>query len=512
MWCYRRYGHNEADDPTVTQPLMYQEIAKHPSILHLYSFQLIAQNRITQEEVDDMRSRVRSRMDEAQEIAKRLQVAPHTASFGGVWQGLSWATEDWSAHTAVDAKKLLRIAKGATEVPEGFSPHRTVQRISKSRLAMVAGEQQLDWGCAEMLAFGSLVIDGVPVRLVGQDSQRGTFAHRHAAWHDTETGQVYIPLAHIARDQAEFVVLNTMLSELAVLGFEYGISSADPRRLVLWEAQFGDFVNGAQMIIDQFLSSAEAKWQRMCGLVLLLPHGSEGMGPEHSSARLERFLQLCAKNNMQVAYPTTPAQLFHVLRRQMQRNFRKPLILMTPKSLLRHKLCTSPLSALAEGAFQRIIDDDSVAEAQEVRRVVLCSGKIFYDLQEARQSGDWGSGVTLVRVEELYPFPAKELSELFVYYANADQVFWVQEEAQNMGAWYFVQPYLEEILPEGCELCYVGRDEAASPATGSHHVHQAEQREIVEQALDLQAREVVLSTVKRNGQGAAGDKQISGRA
>ncbi len=513
LWCYRRYGHNEADDPTVTQPLMYQQIAKHPSILHLYSFQLIAQNRIAQEEVDEMRGRIKSRLDDAQEIAKRLQMAPRTASFGGVWQGLSWATEDWSAHTAVDAKKLQRIAELATQAPAGFSLHRTVQRIAKARRDMAAGNELLDWGCAEMLAFGSLVMDGVPVRLAGQDSQRGTFAHRHAAWHDIKTGEVYVPLANMSKNQAEFVVLNTMLSELAVLGFEYGISSADPRRLVLWEAQFGDFVNGAQMIIDQFISSAEAKWQRMCGLVLLLPHGSEGMGPEHSSARLERFLQMCAKNNMQVAYPTTPAQLFHILRRQMMRNFRKPLVLMTPKSLLRHKLCTSPLSDLADGAFQTVIDDGEIESVDSVRRLVLCSGKIYYDLlEERRASAETEQGIALVRVEELYPFPARELAALLARYAKVEQVFWAQEEAQNMGAWTFVRSYLDEIIPEGCELCYIGRDEAASPATGSHHVHQVEQREIVEQALDLRPREVVLSTLRRNSRNSALDKeQASGR-
>ena len=263
------------------------------------------------------------------------------------------------------------MVERATKVPEDFALHRTLQRMVKARRAMAAGEEPVDWGCAEMMAFGSLLMEGVPVRLTGQDSQRGTFAHRHAAWHDVETGAGHIPLQHLSRDQAEFAVINSMLSELAVLGFEYGISSADPRQLVLWEAQFGDFVNGAQMIIDQFLSSAEAKWQRMCGLVLLLPHGYEGMGPEHSSARLERFLQLCAKNNMQVAYPTTPAQVFHLMRRQVRRNFRKPLVVMTPKSLLRHKLCVSPLEDFIDGTFQRVIDDQGVGEPATVRRVVL---------------------------------------------------------------------------------------------------------------------------------------------
>ena len=499
LWCYRRHGHNEADDPTVTQPLMYQQIAQHASTLKLYTAELVRGQRIKQEQVDELHHRVRSRLDEAQEMAKKLQVAPRTASFGGVWQGLSWATEERSADTGVEREKLQRIAELATQAPEGFSLHRTVKRIVDARRKMASGEESLDWGCAEMLAFGSLVIDGIPVRLAGQDSQRGTFAHRHAAWHDIKTGQVHIPLANMSPDQADFVVLNTMLSELAVLGFEYGISSADPRRLVLWEAQFGDFVNGAQMIIDQFISSSEAKWQRMCGLVLLLPHGSEGMGPEHSSARLERFLQLCAKNNMQVAYPTTPAQFFHVLRRQMLRNFRKPLVLMTPKSLLRHKLCVSPLDELVDGTFHSVIDDVEVT-VESVRRIALCSGKVYYDLLEARRKAEGSEGdIALVRVEEIYPFPSKELGELLARYKSVEQIFWVQEEAKNMGAWSFVRPHLEALLPEQCELSYVGRDEAASPAAGSLHVHQSEQREIVDQALDMQAGKVFLSTVRRDG-------------
>ena len=498
LWCYRRHGHNEADDPTLTQPLMYQKIAEHPTILHLYSFQLMAQNKISQEEADDIRARVRTRLEEAQQIARRLQVQPHTASFGGVWQGLTWAPDDWSAHTAVDAKILQRIVERATQVPDGFSPHRTIERMVKARRAMAAGQAPIDWGCSEVMAFGSLLREGVPVRLTGQDSQRGTFAHRHAVWHDTKTGAAHIPLQCLERDQAGFVVLNTMLSELAVLGFEYGISSADPRRLVLWEAQFGDFVNGAQMIIDQFLSSAETKWQRMSGLVLLLPHGYEGMGPEHSSARLERFLQLCAKNNMQVAYPTTPAQLFHVLRRQIHRNFRKPLVLMTPKSLLRHKQCVSALTEFSAGTFQRVIDDADIDDPAAVNRVVLCTGKMYYDLVTARSQQEDGNGVALLRVEELYPFPAAELQAAFNRYPAAKQFYWVQEESQNMGAWFFVQPHLDKLLPAHCELNYVGRDEAASPATGSGLLHQTEQREIVEQALG-RSRKIVLHQQRQSG-------------
>ena len=435
--------------PTIrplTQPLMYKKIAEHPTILHLYSFQLIAQNKISQEEADDIRARIRTRLEEAQQIARRLQVQPQTSSFGGVWQGLTWAPDDWSAQTAVDAKILQRIVERATQVPEGFSLHRTIQRMIEARRAMAAGQAPIDWGCSEVMAFGSLLREGVAVRLTGQDTQRGTFAHRHAVWHDTETGAEHTPLQCLERDQADFVVINTMLSELAVLGFEYGISSADPRRLVLWEAQFGDFVNGAQMIIDQFLSSGEAKWQRMSGLVLLLPHGYEGMGPEHSSARLERFLQSCAKNNMQVAYPTTPAQLFHILRRQMHRNFRKPLVLMTPKSLLRHKQCVSELAEFSTGTFQRVIDDAHVADPAAVSRVVLCTGKIYYDLAAARGEQN-GSNEVARCVEELYPFPTAELQAAFDRYPAAKQFYWVQEESQNMGAWPFVQPLLDELLP-----------------------------------------------------------------
>jgi len=495
LWCYRRYGHNEADDPTLTQPLMYQMIQKHPTVFHLYSFQLAAQSKVIQEDIDDVRARVRTKLDESQEIGRKLQVRPQAPIFGGVWQGLTWASGDWSAHTAVDSRVLQRVVDRATQVPEGFSVHRTVQRINKARREMVAGGQPVDWGGAEMLAFGSLLLEGVPVRLAGQDSQRGTFAHRHMVWHDVETGAQHVPLRHLSRDQAEFLVLNTMLSELAVLGFEYGLSAADPRRLVLWEAQFGDFVNGAQMIVDQFLVSGETKWQKMCGMVLLLPHGYEGMGPEHSSARLERFLELCAKNNLQVAYPTTPAQLFHVLRRQIHRNFRKPLILMTPKSLLRNKQCVSPIEEFVEGSFRTVIDDDEVVDPTAVRRVLLCTGKIYYDLLNARRKREQGA-VALVRLEQLYPFPDRELRAALERYPGVEEIFWVQEEAQNMGAWNFIHSRVEALIPAELELFYVGRDEAASPAAGSFQVHQAEQQEIVERAMEMGEKEVLLTAME----------------
>jgi len=493
---YRRYGHNEADDPTVTSPLMYNQIAKHPTVTRLYADRLIAEGTLTQEEVDDMRAEVHATLERSQEKASHLKVKPRTNSFGGAWQGLARAADDWGADTGVPEGKLNQIAVRATGIPEGFNVHRTVERLMATRREMVEGKKPLDWGCGEMLAYGSLLAERTPVRLTGQDVQRGTFAHRHAVWHDTKTGEKYTPLSNVARDQAPFQVINTMLSELAVLGFEYGVSSADPRRLIMWEAQFGDFANGAQLIIDQYITGGEAKWHRMCGLVMLLPHGYEGMGPEHSSARLERFLQLCAKNNIQVIYPTTPAQIFHALRRQMHRVFRKPLIVMTPKSLLRHKSCVSDISAFTRGGFLNVIDDVGVSEPERIQRIVMCTGKVYYDLLAGREEKGLDE-VAIVRVEQLYPFPDSELSEVFERYPNAQEYLWAQEESMNMGAWYFIQPLLDDILPAG-QVRYVGRDEAASPAVGDAKQHHAEQAEIVEQAMDLNAKELILEDVKRS--------------
>ena len=498
LWCYRRHGHNEADDPTVTSPLMYKKIGAHPPVTDLYRRQLIAKGKATDVEVEEMRAEVRQTLDRCQEKSNRLQAKPRTSTFSGVWQGLTWAGEDWDIDTSVSARTLEKIAETAADVPDGFSIHKTVQRVMKVRREMAAGKRGVDWGGGEMLAFGSLLLERIPVRLAGQDSQRGTFAHRHAVWHDVETGKCHTPLANLAQVQGNFEVLNTMLSELAVLGFEYGITSADPRRLVVWEAQFGDFVNGAQLIIDQYISGAEAKWHRMSGIVLLLPHGYEGMGPEHSSARLERFLQLCAKSNMQVCYPTTPAQLFHVLRRQMLRSFRKPLILMTPKSLLRHKACVSDIAEFTDGGFRTVVDD-ATADPEKVRRVLLCSGKLYYDLAAGREQ-QGNEEVALVRVEQLYPFPEKTLGEVLGRYGVANDVCWVQEEARNMGAWYFIEPLLQQVLREDVQLLYFGRDEAASPAVGAAKTHQDEQREIVDQALDVGNAKRVLDIEKKAGE------------
>ena len=498
LWCYRRHGHNEADDPTVTQPLMYQEIGRHQTVCEIYAKQLIAEDIITEEESAEMLEEVQQTLDRCQEKARRLQVKPRTSVFGGTWQGLTLAGEDWGIDTSVTERTLKKIAERAAQVPEGFSQHRTVKRIMQGRVDMAEGKKSVDWGGAEMLGFGSLLLERIPVRLAGQDSQRGTFAHRHAVWHDIKTGERHTPLAKLDENQGEFTVFNTMLSELAVLGFEYGISSADPQRLIIWEAQFGDFVNGAQLILDQFLSSAEAKWQRMSGLVLLLPHGYEGMGPEHSSARLERFLQLCAKDNMQVCYPTVPAQIFHLFRRQMHRNFRKPLVIMSPKSLLRHPRCVSPLEEFTQDSFRPVIADAVIADDGQVRRIILCTGKVYYDLLAGREEKELEE-VALVRIEQLYPFPERALREVLGQYAENEQVFWVQEEASNMGAWSFVQPLLDEILDENVELRYVGRDEAASPAVGTHQTHQEEQQEIVDQALE-RGNEVLLTDVQAEKQ------------
>jgi 2-oxoglutarate dehydrogenase E1 component len=377
LWCYRRHGHNEGDDPVFTQPLRYKEIATHPTVDKLYEQSLLDQNTLSRQEVDQIRADVRSELDKALEVAKEKPPAESMSSFGGAWKGLDWAGEDWSADTRVDRDTLVAIAEKATTTPEGFSMYRKLDRLVKARRDMVVGDTPMDWGCAEMLSFGSMLLDGISIRLSGQDCQRGTFSHRHGVWHDHENGQQYWPLAHLSPDQGEFTLLNSMLSELAVVGFEYGISSADPSRLTMWEAQFGDFSNMAQPIIDQFISSAEQKWQRMSGLVMLLPHGYEGQGPEHSSARIERFLSLCSQNNMQLAVPTLPSQYFHILRRQMKRNFRKPLVLVMPKSLLRHKDSVSSVENLSDDQFKLVLDDPKVKSPKKVKRLLFCSGKAY---------------------------------------------------------------------------------------------------------------------------------------
>jgi 2-oxoglutarate dehydrogenase E1 component len=480
--CYRRYGHNELDDPTFTHPTLYRKIREHSSVAELYRHRLVHAGVLDDEKVKAMRQAVRAELAHAQASAREHMPRQTVLAFGGVWTGLDWAGEDWSADTRVKVDTLRRIAEATNRLPADFAPHPRIAKLLEERRAMVDRGEGIDWGCAEQLAYGSLLLEKLPVRLSGQDSVRGTFSHRHGMLFDTETGASYVPLNHLGPDQAPIELVNSPLSEVGVVGFEYGMASADPRRLVVWEAQFGDFANGAQVIVDQFIASAESKWQRMSGVTLLLPHGYEGQGPEHSSARVERFLSLCADDNLQVVNCTTPAQFFHVLRRQMHRAFRKPLIVMHPKSLLRHPTAVSSLSELADGTFQPVLPDPGDLDPAEVRRVLICSGKIFYALDNGRKERD-GHTVALLRLEQLYPFPAAALSVALRRYPAAIQFRWVQEEPSNQGPWSFVRWRIEELLEPGTRLRYVGRKEAASPATGSYKIHQAEEAAIVQAAL-----------------------------
>jgi len=488
--CYRRHGHNELDDPTFTQPVMYRRIAQHPTTLTRYRAHLEQQGVVDEGEVERRTGEFRELLDLAHTYARDFMPRQEVFAFEGLWKGLTWAGADWSAHTAVPIERLQEVAVAFTRVPDGFTPHPRVMKLMQQRVAMVNEGVGVDWGCAEALAIGSLVLEGTTVRMSGQDAGRGTFSHRHAVLHDSENGATYVPLANIREAQGRFLVLDSMLSENAVLGFEFGFSLADPRKLVLWEAQFGDFANGAQVIIDQFIASSESKWQRMSGLVMMLPHGYEGQGPEHSSARLERYLQLCADDNLQVCNLTTPAQLFHALRRQMHRSFRKPLILMSPKSLLRHRLAVSSIRDFTDGTFATVLDDpardEDLADAvridpERVTRVLLCSGKVYYGLLAGRGERE-NSTTAIVRVEQLYPFPHGELMNVFAAYPHARQVYWVQEEPENMGAWQFVFHRLSRLLEGGRTLEYVGRHAAASPATGSFKIHLAEDATLVQRA------------------------------
>ena len=479
VWCYRRYGHNETDDPTFTQPVMYQKIDALPSVRELYAEKLKTEGVIGDDTVERFAHELREQLDQAQVVAREARSKPPAMTFRDLWEGFDRARGDWTAKTAVSAQDILHVTSLGTSVPEGFNVHRKLVKLLETRRAMAKGDKAADWGCAEMWALGSLLHEGTPVRLMGQDSERGTFSHRHAVLHDTANGEKWTPLSQF---NARFTIRNSMLSELAVLGFEYGFSIADPRNLVMWEAQFGDFVNGAQAILDQFLVSGESKWDRMSGLVLLLPHGYEGQGPEHSSARLERFLQSCAENNIQVCYPTLPSQYFHLLRRQMHRKFRKPLVLMMPKSLLRDERSTSPLQEFTDGRLHLVIDDTQV-EPKKVKRVLFCSGKVYFGLEAAREERKT-EDTAIVRVEQLYPFPKTELEAVFARYSNAQEFFWVQEEPKNMGAWTFIEPRMRTVLPSGHQLEYRGRGEAASPAHGFYRVHQLEEQELIKSAFE----------------------------
>jgi 2-oxoglutarate dehydrogenase E1 component len=487
LFCYRRHGHNESDEPAFTQPLMYRTIARHPTTRQLYAQRLVAAGVMSEAEVEAMANGFI--VDLETQFAAAESYRPNKADWlEGAWAGLETAPDDdRRGDTAAPLELLREVGRGLVTVPEGFHLNRKIARQLEAKRAALETGEGIDWGTAEALAIGTLCAEGTHVRLSGQDSGRGTFSHRHAVLVDQETEERYVPINHIRDGQAPFEIIDSPLSEAAVVGFEYGYSLADPMTLVLWEAQFGDFANGAQVIIDQFLSSGEAKWLRMSGLVLLLPHGYEGQGPEHSSARLERYLQLCGEDNLQVCNLTTSANYFHALRRQVRRRFRKPLVIVTPKSLLRAKDVMSPLADVGPGtSFHRIIGEtERIAPDAEVRRVVLSSGKVYFDLAKARaERGD--KSVALVRIEQLYPFPFKTLADVLRRYPRAEMV-WCQEEPQNMGAWGFVDRRIERVLA-GLDIAakrprFAGRAEAASPATGLFKRHQQEQAQLVDDAL-----------------------------
>jgi 2-oxoglutarate dehydrogenase E1 component len=483
--CYRKLGHNEQDTPALTQPLMYKKIAKHPGTRKLYAEKLTAQGTIPAEAGDQMVATFRAAMD-----AGKHTVDPVITDFKNKYavDWLPFLNRKWTdaADTAVPLTELKRLASRITVVPDNFKPHSLVDKVLADRAAMGRGELNLDWGMGEHLAYASLLSSGYAIRLSGQDVGRGTFVHRHAVLHDQNRERwdagIYLPLANVSETQAPITVIDSVLSEEAVLGFEYGYSTAEPNTLTIWEAQFGDFANGAQVVIDQFIASGEVKWGRASGLVMMLPHGYEGQGPEHSSARIERFLQLCADNNMQVVQPTTASQIFHLLRRQMVRQFRKPLVIFTPKSLLRNKDAGSPLSDLAKGAFQTVIGEtDDKIDAAKVKRVIACSGKVYYDLVNARKTRGV-SDVGIIRVEQMYPFPHKSFAAELKKFPNATEVVWAQDEPQNQGPWFQIQHNIFESMESGQRLAYAGRPASAAPAVGYSDKHIAQQKELLETA------------------------------
>ena len=481
---YRRQGHNEADDPSYTQPVMYRKIKNTPTVFNQYAERLVRERFVDSEYVESLRAQARNRLNQTYDEAKKSREEFTIEEFAEV------PVEEVmqpSPSTAADHNTLVAVIEKCTTLPEDFRLHPKLKSLLDRRREVLRGAP-IDWGFAETLAFGSLVLEGTPVRLSGEDVTRGTFTQRHLEFSDYETGEAYCPLKFLSPKQAKFEAVDSLLSEYAVMGFEFGYSVADPLTLVMWEGQFGDFANGAQIIIDQFVVSAEAKWNQPSGLVLLLPHGMEGQGPEHSSARIERFLQLCAENNLQVANCTTPAQYFHLLRRQMhcgpdRRGLQKPLVVFTPKSLLRYAKAASRLDDLTSGAFQEVIGDPQYVGSQ-VRRVILCSGKVYYDLVNKRE--ELGrSDIAIIRLEQLYPFPLQRLTDILRRYTEAAELFWVQEEPENMGAWYFVEEQMQSIIHPGGigrQLRYIGRPTAASPAAGAHKVHSDQQAALVNEA------------------------------
>lgn len=483
--CYRKYGHNEGDEPSFTQPLMYKTIKEHPSPREGYENRLVETGIISKDEAVGVVKSIQDGYTAAQKIAKEKAPHPAVSAFSGRWKGFKKPTEAElfkDSKTALSEKEMKATAKAINQFPQEFHLHSKLSRFFEARLHAIESGEKIDWGNGEILAYASLLKEGIPVRILGQDAERGTFTHRHAIVYDSETGKSYSPLQEYAKD-TKFTIHNSLLSEAAALGFEYGYSIANPQALVVWEAQFGDFANGAQVIIDQFICSSESKWNRMSGLVLLLPHGYEGQGPEHSSARLERFLQLCGKLNMQVANLTTPAQIFHALRRQVHRDYRKPLVIMSPKSLLRNPQAVSTLDEFTNGSFQEVLDDPKSKSLKKVKRVVLCSGKVFYELNDQRESSK-NTSTAIVRIEQLYPWPKQKLAKILKAYPGAELV-WVQEEPKNMGSWSYIRMIWDEYSKEveNRQIQYVGREICAAPAVGSTKVHVETQKAILEQAL-----------------------------
>jgi 2-oxoglutarate dehydrogenase E1 component len=479
--CYRRHGHNEADEPATTQPIMYQTIRKHPTTRKIYADKLISESIVTEQQVQQMQSDYDLSLASGKEVSRPV-LSEATYSYTTQWKKYFGHQWDDVCDTSVPLDQLRYCNEQMLKLPPGFEIHPRVEKVMDNRRKMAAGALALDWGFAENMAYATLLFEQHNIRISGQDIGRGTFAHRHAILHNQKSGDYYIPLQHLEQEQGKFYIFDSLLSEVGVLGFEYGYSSTNPETLVVWEAQFGDFANGAQVVIDQFISSGETKWNRLCGLVMLLPHGYEGQGPEHSSARLERYLQLCAEQNMQVCSPTTPAQIFHLLRRQIIRPQRKPLIVMSPKSLLRHKQATSTLEDLTSNQFQPVIPEHAAVDNAKISRVVLCSGKVYYDLLNVRDEEQLDH-IAIVRIEQLYPFPIKLLEQQFDRYPNLKKIIWCQEEPKNQGAWYQIRHRLVSIFGDKFPLHYVGRKQSASPAVGNFATNIAQQKALVEAAL-----------------------------
>ncbi|OIQ25924.1 2-oxoglutarate dehydrogenase E1 component [uncultured Vibrio sp.] len=479
--CYRRHGHNEADEPNATQPLMYQKIKKHPTPRKLYADVLIDRGEFDIETATELVNGYRDALDHGEVVVKEWRpMALHSVDWSP-YLGHDWNME-WDSK--VDIERLKELGNRVCQYPESHKLQSRVNKLVNDRVAMATGEKRVDWGMAETMAYATLVDDGKRIRISGQDSGRGTFFHRHAVLHNQLDASTYVPLSNIHDKQGPFQVFDSVLSEAAVLAFEYGYATAEPGGLTLWEAQFGDFANGAQVVIDQFISSGEQKWARLCGLTMLLPHGYEGQGPEHSSARLERYLQMCAEQNMQIVVPSTPAQVYHMIRRQVVRPMRRPLIVMSPKSLLRHPLCTSSFEELAEGTFQAAIGEIDELDASKVKQVIFCSGKVYFDLLEQRRNNEQDD-VAIVRIEQLYPFPLEEVQAAIAPYSNAKEFVWCQEEPQNQGAWYSSQHNFLAAIPADGKLRYTGRPASASPAVGYMSVHLKQQKALVEDALTI---------------------------